>query len=75
MEKELFDQLKELLTEKFNHLEKTIQGIEDRNTEDHRTMKQQIGELFEENKKPIWFVGLGVGVASGIVSFVISLIK
>ena len=107
MEKELFDQLKELLTEKFNHLEKTIQGIEDRNTEDHRTMKQQIGELFEENKKQnkevderfdrhgvrmgkheaeqarmderhkmaIWFVGLGVGVASGIVSFVISLIK
>jgi hypothetical protein len=105
MDQALFDQLKELLTAKFDHLEKTIQGNEDRNTADHNSMRHQIAELFEENKKQnkefderfdkqgqrmgkheadlarmderhkltAWFIGLGVGVVSGIVGFVMNL--
>jgi regulator of replication initiation timing len=51
MEQQLFNQLKELLIEKFNHLEQTIKGIEDRNAEDHRALRGSINELFVENKK------------------------
>jgi ElaB/YqjD/DUF883 family membrane-anchored ribosome-binding protein len=107
MEMDTLSQLKELLTTRFDHLEKVIQGNEDRNSEDHKGMKRNIAELYEENKtqnKEIderfdkqgermgkteqalarmderhkmtaWFIGLGVGVVSGIVGFVMNLIQ
>jgi ElaB/YqjD/DUF883 family membrane-anchored ribosome-binding protein len=50
MEMDTLSQLKELLTTRFDHLEKVIQGNEDRNSEDHKGMKRNIAELYEENK-------------------------